>query len=122
MIAETPPETSSDSISKLTSLRLEAIKVYIKSAKQFRKSIRDRESNEKSTQKELMERSLEFELSNTSKFIQEIEIEVKVQVIGLNDDELERRTSGIPDVKRRYEKLRSSICLHNLLTKPPLLK
>ena len=42
MISEAPPEASTDSMNKVTSIRMEAIKTY-KSAKQFRKSIRDRE-------------------------------------------------------------------------------
>jgi len=43
MISQTPSESSADSINKVTSLRLEAINSYIKSAKRFRKSIRDQE-------------------------------------------------------------------------------
>ena len=116
IISEAPPEASTDSINKVTSITMEAIKTYIKSAKQFRKSIRDRESKEKSTQKELMERSLEFELSNTLKFVKDIEIDINVLVTSCSDDELERRANGIPEVKRRYEKLTNKIA--ELLIQP----
>jgi len=116
VISETPPDDSTDNINKVTSLRLEAIKSYIKSANHFRKSICDQEIHEKSTQKELMRRSLEFELSNTLKFVKEIEMEVNIQITSLNDDELERRASGIPEVKRRCERLTKKIT--ELLTQP----